>query len=241
MSFNPPVDRGCKLVLAPTQLALFFTTHDDHRTSGFIVRLDKSPVSSKRRSFIQALALNTTILILTIALALCTVVHDYYQPYPAHIRLAFSLTQNIILAASILTLVRSTLAPFFLRECRLRLKHGFQPTELVIRRLPHTMTLLNQPNMSFADLHAQASRSVDPALHYSRLSSLLSSEYWSLEYEAVMHAYSAVHAGALSEQDFDFAIWKQVHGDWVGYELWRDQELMSENQECSLFEKLSKT
>jgi hypothetical protein len=168
-------------------------------------------------------------------------------------RLAFALTQDLIVIISFWVLLRSTLIPFFYGECRLRSRHGFRETEIVIRRSPRSLRLEkltvangNNDNGNKSDLgmiaksidtfSRTAQRLISPQLLYYRTSALLSKDYWTLEYAALLDACRAVSDGEITEDIFEFSVWKQEHGRWTACELWRLQEIMTGEQESHVFE-----
>lgn len=165
--------------------------------------------------------------------------NNLQAPYPPSTRLAFALTQNILLASAVVALLRSTIIPFFLGECRLRYLHGFQETELAIRRAPRSRSLdprnLTNPSgdskapkstgSPLVALCYAAQNLVDMKLVYYRPGALFSSNYWTPEYSAMLDAYNCLGAGQLAEVDFDFAVWKKGDGAWTVCELWQLQEM----------------
>ncbi|KJA23595.1 hypothetical protein HYPSUDRAFT_54301 [Hypholoma sublateritium FD-334 SS-4] len=196
--------------LPPTSsLAQFLSLYDDSDHSGFITRLDRSPVSAK---------------VLT----------------------AWSV-QNMIIACAILVLLRSTSIPFFFGECRLRLVYGFRSSELIIRRSPPptpTPTpsgftgkgFYSSENQHMEHQWRAAIRAINPRLLYSTTSAMLSPDYWTLEYSAVFDAMRRIAAGEIREEDLEFSIWKQTPDNmWCACELWRMHEIMSDQQEVSMF------
>ncbi|TEB36631.1 hypothetical protein FA13DRAFT_1810281 [Coprinellus micaceus] len=217
----------------------FFTRHDDKQQNGLITRLDRSPIRQKKVAFFSALALNIVIIICLTILAVLAIRNNLQAPYPPSTRLAFALTQNILLASAVVALLRSTIIPFFLGECRLRYLYGFQEAELAIRRAPRSrsLDLRNITNLSgdskapkltgsaLVPLCYAAQNLVDMKLVYYRPGALFSSNYWTPEYSAMLDAYNCLGAGQLAEVDFDFAVWKQADGAWTVCELWRLQEM----------------
>ena len=197
--------------------------------------------------------MNLAILCGLIVLAVLTVSNNLTAPHPPSMRLAFALTQDLIVLISFWILLRSTLIPFFYGECRLRSHHGFRETEVVIRRSPQSLRLEKlaaaSQNSNIGDKHdlgmlarsidtfsRSAQRLVSPQLLYYRASALLSKDYWTLEYAALLDAYRAVSDGEITEDIFEFSVWKQEHGRWTACELWRLQEIMTGEQESHVFE-----
>ena len=172
-----------------------------------------------------------------------TIIRDILSPLPAHFRLAVCITQNLIIASSIIVLVRSTTIPFFFGECRLRILYGFQASEIVIRK-PPTMSLKLNNSSTTEDQRMEkywriATRAVNPELLYSNASAMLSSEYWTVEYHAVFDALRRIAAGEFEEEDLEFAIWKQDNKIWNACELWRMHEIMNDQQEVTMFKVCS--
>jgi len=224
------------------------TTHDDDQANGFITRLDRASIRHKRAAFYYALSLNSAIFFSLVVLAVLTIQSNLQAPYPPSLRLAFALTQDVLLISAVLVLLRSTLVPFFLGECRLRFRQGFRETEIVIRRAPPCLKLgkLIANNNGKGD---KAERGVDslwqttlclvnPQLLYYRPGALLSNDYWTLEYPTLLDAYERLERGEISENDFDFSVWKREDAHWTACELWRLQEIMTAEQESQMFENL---
>jgi len=220
-------------------LAQFLSRHDDSHNHGFITRLDRSPLAAKRLAFIKALALNVFILLFIAGLTSVTIIRDILSHLPAHFRLAICITQNVIIASAIGVLVRSTTIPFFFGECRLRTLYGFQASEIVIRK-PPTISLALNSNTATEDQHMErywriATRAVNPKLLYSNASAMLSSEYWTVEYRAVLDVLKRIAADEFKAEDLEFAIWKQDNEIWNTCELWRMHEIMNDQQEVAMF------
>lgn len=236
-------------------LAQFLSQHDLPLRHGFITRLDRSPVARKRcvflssllhnvlipasrLAFLKALLLNLFVLLLTSALAAISIVRDLMSPLPTPVKLAFCITQDILIGSAIVVLIRSTTIPFFFGECRLRILYGFRPSEIIIRK-PPTIPLMLNSNVS-EDQRLErfwriATRAVNPELLYSNTSAILSSDYWTLEYRAVFDAIRRIEDGQFAEEALEFSIWKQDHGIWNVCELWRMHEIMTDQQEVTMF------
>jgi hypothetical protein len=139
---------------------------------------------------------------------------------------------------AILVLLRSTTVPFFWGECRLRFRYGFRASELIIRKPPKAGSTLQShlPEDQRLERHwRMATRAVNPKLLYSNGSALLSSEYWIMEYSAVFDAMERIAVGDFDEESLEFAIWKQDKGTWNSCELWRMHEIMTDQQEVTMF------
>jgi len=81
-----------------------------------------------------------------------------------------------------------------------------------------------------------AIRAINPRLLYSTTSAMLSPDYWTLEYSAVFDALRRISAGEIQEEDLEFSIWKQTPDNmWSVCELWRMHEIMSDQQEVTMF------
>ncbi|KAJ3524485.1 hypothetical protein NMY22_g10976 [Coprinellus aureogranulatus] len=209
----------------------FFTRHDDNQSHGFITRLDRSPIRQKKIVFFSALFSNILLTVCLGVLAAVTVQNCLQAPYPPSMRLAFALTQNAVLALAFIAILRSTVVPFILGECRLRYLYGFRESEPIIRRSPRSFDLRNlvvvkgdkkasepHPDARIALLNT-AQHLVDPRLLYYRPGALLSNHYWTPEYSVMLHAYKHLENGWLDELDFDFAVWKKEGGQWIPYDL----------------------
>ncbi|RXW22149.1 hypothetical protein EST38_g3709 [Candolleomyces aberdarensis] len=209
-----------------------------------------------QNAFYRALVLNLAMFCGLTALGVLTISSNLTAPHPPSIRLAFALTQNLIVLTAFWVLLRSTLIPFVYGECRLRYCHGFRETELVIRRSPRSLrleklTAVNENNnignkvdlgmisQSIDTFSRTAQRLISPQLLYCRAGALLSKDYWTLEYTALFDAYKAVSDGEITEDVFEFSVWKQEHGRWTACELWRLQEIMTGEQESHVFETLT--
>jgi len=217
-------------------LAHFLAQHDDPFHRGFITRLDRSPVATKRILFFKAFALNIIVLLCLATLAAVTIVRDLYSPLPSQFRLAICITQDVLIGSAIMVLIRSTTIPFFLGECRLRILYGFRPSEVVIRKPPIIPTMLNNTEDQRMERYWRiATRAVNPDLLYSNASAILSPEYWTVEYSAVFDAIRRIADGEFEEDALEFAIWKQNNGIWNVCELWRMHEIMTNQQEVSMF------
>lgn len=135
-------------------------------------------------------------------------------------------------------MIRSTLIPFFWGECRLRIRYGFQITEIVIRKLPGLPSLSCRgmsENQRLENYWRVANHAINPRLLYSNLGAMLSNDYWVLEYAAILDAYKTIERKQIEIDDLEFAIWRQEHGAWTACELWRMHEIMSDHQEVAFF------
>lgn len=84
-----------------------------------------------------------------------------------------------------------------------------------------------------------AARAVNPSFLYSNAGAILSSEFWTLEYVAILDALRLISKGELSQDALEFSIFKQRDQKWGVWELWRMHELMSDQQEASVFKVCS--
>jgi len=219
-------------------LSHFLSRHDDSLFSGFITRLDRSPIRAKRLAFAKALALNVVVLAFLIGLAAATVAKDLLSSFPAQFRLGLCITQDLAIMLAILVLLRSTTIPFFWGECRFRFHYGFRASELIIRKPPKSgLALQNHlpEDQRLERYWRMATRAVNPELLYSNSNALLSSEYWIMEYSAVFDAMERIAAGDFDEEALEFAVWKQDNGTWSSCELWRMHEIMTDQQEVAMF------
>ncbi|KAF9525139.1 hypothetical protein CPB83DRAFT_860067 [Crepidotus variabilis] len=223
-------------------LAQFMSRHDDGH--GFITRLDRSPASSKRLTFAKALAMNICIFLFVTALAFVAIHKSLVGPQPSQHRLAVLVTEDVLLFAAILVILRSTTVPFFFGECRLRFQHGFQASEIVIRRPPTTASSSLPSNNKTVGEDQRMERSwrmaihaINPQLLYSSAGAILSSDYWTMEYTAVFDALQCIAAGEFSDEDLEFAVFRKdnTNGIWSVCELWRMHEIMCDQQEIIMF------
>jgi len=160
------------------------------------------------------------------------------SPLPTPVKLAFCITQDILIGSAIIVLIRSTTIPFFFGECRLRILYGFRPSEIIIRKPPTIPSMLNSnvpEDQRLERFWRIATRAVNPELLYSNTSAILSSDYWTLEYRAVFDAIRRIEDGQFAEEALEFSIWKQDHGIWNVCELWRMHEIMTDQQEVTMF------
>jgi len=56
-----------------------------------------------------------------------------------------------------------------------------------------------------------------------------------MEYSAVFDAMERIAVGDFDEESLEFAIWKQDKGTWNSCELWRMHEIMTDQQEVTMF------
>lgn len=169
----------------------------------------------------------------------------YTNPLSLFSRLTAWSVQNMVIACAILVLLRSTSIPFFFGECRLRLVYGFRLSELIIRRSPlPTPTPSGFTHKGFHSSESQymehqwrvAIRAINPRLLYSTTSAMLSPDYWTLEYSVIFDALHRITAGEIQEEDLEFTVWKQAPDNlWCACELWRMPEIMSDQQEVTMF------
>jgi len=191
-----------------------------------------------RLAFAKAFALNTFLLLFVAAFFWATVLKDLLSPLPASLRLAVLVTQDVLITAAIFVLIRSTIIPFFFFECRLRVFYGFRASEIVIRKPPACPSMLNRnvpEEQRMERSWRMATRAVNPELLYSNAGAMLSADYWTMEYVAVFDALRSIAAGEFAEEDLEFAVWKQDKGVWNVCELWRMHEIMSDQQEVTMF------
>jgi len=219
-------------------LSQFLSRHDDSLYSGFISRLDRSPIKAKRLAFAKAFALNVVVLGCLIGLAVVTVATNSLSTFPAPFRLALCVTQDLAIMFSILVLLRSTTVPFFWGECRFRFHYGFRASELIIRKPPKAGLALQShlpEDQRLERYWRMATHAVNPKLLYSNINALLSSEYWIMEYSAVFDAMERIAVGEFDEEALEFAVWKQDKGTWSSCELWRMHEILTDQQEVAMF------
>jgi len=220
-------------------LSQFLSRHDDPLYSGFITRLDRSPIKAKRLAFAKAFALNVVVLGFLIGLAAVTLAKDLLSNFPVPFRLGLCITQDLAIMFAILVLLRSTTVPFFWGECRLRFHYGFRASELIIRKPPKAGLALQShlpEDQRLERYWRMATRAVNPKLLYSNSNALLSSEYWIVEYSAVFDAMERIAVGDFDEEALEFAVWKQDNGGtWSSCELWRMHEILTDQQEVAMF------
>ena len=242
-----------------SSLSQFLSRHDDSNFSGFITRLDRSPIRAKRwfpfpsyqrqpltvsirLAFAKAFALNVVVLAFLTGLAAVTVAKDLLSTFPAPFRLGLCITQDLAIMLAILVLLRSTTVPFFWGECRFRFRYGFRASELIIRKPPKAGLALQShlpEDQRLERYWRMATRAVNPELLYSNSNALLSSEYWIMEYSAVFDAMERISAGDFDEEALEFSVWKQDNGTWSSCELWRMHEIMTDQQEVAMFKASS--
>ncbi|KAH9479558.1 hypothetical protein JR316_0008153 [Psilocybe cubensis] len=211
---------------ADLRLARFLSKHDDPLNRGFITRLDHSPIAMKRLAFFRALLLNTFILIALTILSFIMISQFLLSPPSTPTQTLMCITHDFIVASAIVVLIRSTLLPFFCGECRLRVAYGFRPSEIVIRRAPLLGKEYNRHTIA---------RAVNPALLYSNVSAMLSSDYWTLEYTIILDALNRISKGEFPEDVLEFSVWKQREQTWHVWELWKMHDLISDEQEIAIF------
>ena len=56
-----------------------------------------------------------------------------------------------------------------------------------------------------------------------------------MEYSAVFDAMERIAVGDFDEEALEFAVWKQDNGAWSSCELWRMHEIMTDQQEVTMF------
>jgi len=237
---NPKSIASSRFKQLPRQslLSQFLSRHDDSLYSGFITRLDRSPIRAKRLTFVKALALNVFVLGFLIVLAAVTIAKDLLSAHPVPFKLGLCITQDLAIMLAILVLLRSTTIPFFWGECRFRFYYGFRASELIIRKPPKAgLAIQNHlpEDQRLERYWRMATRAVNPKLLYSNSNALLSSEYWIMEYSAVFDAMKRIAMGDFDEEALEFAVWKQDNGTWISCELWRMHEIMADQQEVAMF------
>ncbi|KAJ3566919.1 hypothetical protein NP233_g6695 [Leucocoprinus birnbaumii] len=217
-------------------LARIFSKHDDATHSGFITRLDRTPVSRKRLFFARSLIYNLAILLGSATLIIVVILRGYAPNVPESLRLTLSITQGMLLLWTTAVLVFSTSIPFFFGECRMRWKYGFRSTEVIVRRSPPESCQKTSQDSANAQGHWRvSSRAINPTLLYSNPTSMLSGDFWVMEYSMILNIYASMAKGELNEEDLEFTAWKECGGVWSGLELWRLQSIMSDQQEVALF------
>ncbi|KAH6906702.1 hypothetical protein BKA70DRAFT_1286658, partial [Coprinopsis sp. MPI-PUGE-AT-0042] len=171
---------------------------------GFIMRLDRSSISSKRH------------------IATATLDHRAYIP-PAYsfldqVYIVSPVKAVILFAAAVL--FHSTIFPFLWWECRLRYRFG--------SKKPRCTLLLSPEHLhpeGLADDEAWRRRWVEevveathPRYLYYRPSSLLVERYWTPHYAAMWMANSLMRGGELGAEDFASGIWlREVGTDKEGW------------------------
>ncbi|KAF9005934.1 hypothetical protein BDQ17DRAFT_318100 [Cyathus striatus] len=235
------ISRTFKHLPSNSLLSNLLSRHDDLNCHGFITRLDRSPLLTKRVSFLKGLALNILIIAFVAALASVIAINDLLSINPQPLKLAICLSQDLLIIWAIYVLLRSTTVPFILGECRVRILYGFRPTEVVIRKPPPTMS---QPSKGLSNDQILerywriATHAINPCRLYSNPSAILSSDYWTLDYPIVLDTYKYIDCGEIQEEQLEFSIWKRDDDVWYACELWRMHEIMSDQQEIVMFKAL---
>jgi hypothetical protein len=230
-------------------LSRFLSKHDASHHSGFITRLDRSPVKSKTITFLKSLALNIGITLFILTVCTLSLFRCHHSGFPPNVVTSLWLTQNALVFSAVAVLARSTIVPFFLGECRLRVCYSFRATEIIIQRPAASALMLPQSQSQgdkekgYYEHHAEyqywrmALHAIHPSRCYAAASALLSPEYWMQEYDVVFDALRSIAAGEFEEDALEFSIWKQDAGRvWNVCELWRMHEIMSDQQEIAFFE-----
>lgn len=157
--------------------------------------------------------MNLALLALIAWLVSATVAQGVYSPAPAPVMTALCVTQDLIIAWAVYSILVTTTVPFLLCECRLRLRSGFRPTEVVLRRPPVLPVRLSDEER--AQLYARfVARSMDPHVVYASFWSFLTSELWVSEHRAVMEAHDMIDKGEIDEGILESALLKQENGAW---------------------------
>lgn len=132
------------------------------------------------------------------------------------------------LSAALYKLLLPITLPFFLGECRVRLRYGFRSTELVIRTPTGAR---NVPNRTLSDEERlgewlSTKRAMDPDFVYHNPGALTSIDFWELTYDAILDAYDQVDKGEIDESQLDLGMWREEDGVW-GVWAWRVSDKMS--------------
>ncbi|TFK25292.1 hypothetical protein FA15DRAFT_590723, partial [Coprinopsis marcescibilis] len=191
--------------------------------------------------FSQAFLLNSVLLAFIVMLVVGIFSHDFYELYPIALRIVFILTQDVVLGWASFIVLRSTIIPFFIQECRYRAFFGFQKDELLIRKTPLDL----RPSSVFAEVSSRKpvndqseedvfdswrnaiTHAIDPCRLYFRPGLMFSDDYWTPDYAATFEAARSIQIGELSMDDFDLSVWERsgasdsLSGMWNVVELWR--------------------
>jgi len=190
-----------------------------------------------RFTFAKALALNVLVLFFCTGFIWAIVIRNFFAPFPTSLKYSALVTQDILFILSLYVIIQSTTIPFFSGECLLRIRYGFRPSEIIIRKLPNT-SMFNantSENQRIRRYWHMAVHAINPRHLYLNASALLSSEYWTIEYSTVFDALQCISLNEFAEEDLEFAVWKQDNGIWSVYELWRMHNILTDGEEIRTF------
>ncbi|KAF9466051.1 hypothetical protein BDZ94DRAFT_1319703 [Collybia nuda] len=211
--------------ISNSALARLLSKHDDRRQNGFITHLDRAPLSHKRKAFVRGLLMNLGLIGFIAWLVSAIITQSVYSPTPTPVMTALCVTQDLIIAWAIYSILITTTIPFFMRECRLRLRCGFRPTEVVFRKPPVLSTNLSDEER--AELYRRfVTRSMDPHLIYASFWSFLTSELWVSEHLAIMEAHDLIDKGDIDEGSLESALLRQENGTWSICEICKTDNMV---------------
>ncbi|RDB20885.1 hypothetical protein Hypma_012065 [Hypsizygus marmoreus] len=169
--------------------------------------------------------MNACLLLIIAWLISATILRDVFTPLETPVLIAFYVTQDLIIAWALYSILATTTIPFLLGECRLRMRCGFRPTEVVFRRPPMLDKGLSQAEC-VEQYRRFVARSMDPYLIYASVSSFMTNELWVSAYPAIMDAYDLIDRGEVNEGSLESAIWLQKDGTWSVCELCKIENMV---------------
>ena len=176
---------------------------------------------------IKHLILNIGILILTTWLVYAAVMRDVFATHSTPpFTIACFIAQDVVVIWAIYSIFITTTIPFFLGECRIRLRWGFRPVEVIfIRALPSEMSI---DSLACRDLHMNHYRRLATgplkSRLYTNLWSFITSDSWVLVDSAVIEAYDLIDNGEIDETLLESTVWWQENGAWRIYEVRRTDD-----------------
>ncbi|PFH51904.1 hypothetical protein AMATHDRAFT_84823 [Amanita thiersii Skay4041] len=212
------------------------TRRQGRHSVAFLTRLDRSSVYTKRLRFLKGLSISSTISLFLTWLIASSLTHDLAANVTPAFRTSMRLTQNILIAWAIFIVLTSTVLPFFLGECRLRLKYGFRPTEINISRLAQKKAPVTY-SLNSRYWRTLMLRNINPRFAFYNLGSFLSEHFWMLDYGTIVEAYQLIATNKADESQFEFALWYQHHDVWTSYKAWAMHNLAPSTDEINTFKK----
>ncbi|KLO06476.1 hypothetical protein SCHPADRAFT_946067 [Schizopora paradoxa] len=210
-------------------LSRFLSKHDD-KHGIFLSHLDMTPVGTKKIAFYSALG--THLLYLAIFLWRAYRLYTSYgSPSKLYSQLSLYGIAFLCLDLYIVKVMAHAVRKFARNSFWYRLRCGFRPTEIVIRR-PHPTYIQKLNALSVAEgstlLHYELHRAMDVNTLNNRPGDALQTpEVWLVDYHACVEAYylsRLVGPGAIEEDAWRMSVWTKdpnPTGGWKVIENWK--------------------
>jgi hypothetical protein len=103
-----------------------------------------------------------------------------------------------------------------------RIRYGFRPTEIIIRKPKAELT-----SLALNDIVASITCAIDVWFLANNAGVNTQTNFWHLDHAAANEAFELARRGEIPESTWKTTLWRKDEHGWVGHEIWRQHEVVS--------------